>query len=194
MLKKESNFAKKRKKSIIAVAIQTRILYYIHYMNNLNKVKKWLDRKQELGLIDWKYWLINLETGDMIESHIKTTKYKLKLSNNKEFMKKWTDMKLNLKVTENLRQVDLWFLYILQSYTDKENIIDFRRFKKDYEYTDSKLSKSKKPLLENMIIKQDDYWIIYLNPLIWIKSTDINQELIDLFKDSFEKYWVDINY
>ncbi len=163
-------------------------------MNNHNKVKKSISREDELKLINWDYSLADNSTWEITQPIIKTSKYKLKLNNKKEFMKKWTDRKLNFKVTEKLRPVDLWVLYIIQNYTDIENVIDFKRIKIDYNYSDSKLSKVKKPLADNWIIKQDKNWFYYLNPLVWIKSKEIDQELIDLFKDTFEKYGVDINY
>lgn len=176
------------------IAIQTKYFFTYKYMKNLNKVKKSIDKKQENDLIQWKYWLVNLETWEIINTEIKTSKYKLKLSNNKQFMKKFTDRKLNIEITRDLREVDLWFLYKVINYIDEENVIDFKRLKIDYQYSDSKLSKSKKPLFDNSLIKQDDLWFIYLNPLVWIKATEINQNLISLFKESFEKYNVEINY
>jgi len=162
-------------------------------MNNLNKVKKSISNSNTNKLVEWKYWLIDLETWEVLQPEIKTSNYKLKLSNNKQFMKKFTDRKLNIEVTKNLREIDLWFLYKIINYIDEENIIDFKKIKFDYKYSDSKLSKAKKPLLDNDIIKSKDNFI-YLNPLVWIKEKEINQELITLFKDSFEKYWVDINF
>ena len=35
----------------------------------------------------------------------------------------------------------------------------------------------------------------YLNPLIWIKyQKEISLDLLELFQDSFERYWIEINY
>ena len=163
-------------------------------MQNTNKVKKWIDKTQENNLIQWKYNLIDLETWEIIVPKVKTSKYKLQLSNNKHFMKKFIDRKINLLITKELREVDLWFLYKVLNYIDEENVIDFKRLKIDYQYNDSKLSKAKRPLFELDIIKEDKHWFIYLNPLVWIKAKEINQELLDLFKESFTKYWVEINY
>jgi len=164
-------------------------------MNKCNKVKKSIDKNIENKIINWNIVLYDSITWLQIEDiKIKTSKFKLKLSNNKQFMKKFTDRKLNIEITKELREVDLWFLYKILNYIDEENIIDFKKLKIDYSFTDSKLSKSKRPLFEKLIIKEDDNWFIYLNPLVWIKAVEINQELINLFKDSFEKYWVDINY
>lgn len=161
-------------------------------MKNLNKVKKSINKNQEINLIQWKYNLIDLDTSEIIVPEIKTSRYKLQLSNNKHFMKKYIDRKLNLEITRNMREVDLWFLYKILNYIDEENIIDFKKLKVDYKYSDSKLSKSKKPLFDLLIIKEDENWFIYLNPLVWIKSKEISQDLIVLFKESFDKYWVDI--
>jgi hypothetical protein len=163
-------------------------------MKNLNKVKKSIDKKQENKIIQWTYWLVNLETWEIINTEITTSKYKLKLSNNKAFMKKFMDRKINIEITKWLREVDLWFLYKIINYIDEENVIDFKRLKIDYQYNDSKLSKAKKKLFEKWLIKQDEFWFIYLCPLVWIKSIEINQKLMYLFKDSFEKYNVEVNY
>jgi len=162
-------------------------------MNKLNKVKKTIDKTQENNLIQWKYLITDLNTWEVIDLKIQTNKYKLKLFNNKQFMKKFIDRKLNIEVTKELREVDLWFLYKILNYIDEENIIDFKKLKSDYKLTDSKLSKCKRPLFEHWIIKENN-WFIYLNPLVWIKSTEISQELIILFNDIVEKYWIEINY
>jgi len=81
-------------------------------------------------------------------------------------MKKFTDRKLNIQITKQLREVDLGFLYKIINYIDEENVIDFKRLKIDYQYTDSKLSKAKRPLFEKLIIKEDENGFILLNPLI----------------------------
>lgn len=162
-------------------------------MIKLHKVKKSISTIDESNLVQWKYRLINLDTWEILEPEIKTSKYKLKLSNNKQFMKKTIYRKLNMEVTKKLREVDLWFLYKILNYIDEDNIINFKRIKLDYNYSDSKLSKCKKPLFENDIIKDKDGFI-YLSPLVWIRTKEINQELIKLFKESFEKYGIELNY
>lgn len=181
-----------QKKEYNVYSYTNKILLTYYYMKNINKVKKWIDKLQEIDLVQWKIWLINLETGEILETKIKTSKYKLKLSNNKHFMKKHIDRKINLEITRSLRDIDLWFLYKVINYIDEENVIDFKRLKIDFNYNDSKLSKAKKPLFDNLIIKQDKNNLIYLNPLVWIKEKEISQELLVLFKDSFEKYWVEL--
>lgn len=163
-------------------------------MNNLNKVKKWISANDVERIVSWMYTVTDNITWELIPIATKNSKYKLKLSIKKIFMKKWLDNKLNIQINKELRPIDLWFIYIIINYIDDDNIINFHKLKSDYWYNDSQLSKAKKPLLEKEFIKKTDKWLIYLNPLIWIKWDEIGQELIYLFKESFEKYWVEINY
>lgn len=154
------------------------------------KVKKQIDKNIQYKVIRWDYEVYNSD-GEKVEIIHTESKYKYKLSNNKKFMKKWIDRKISKLITSELRDVDLWFLYKIEPYIDDENIVDFKRFKLDYNYTDSKLSKSKKPLLEVGILREKNT-LIYLNPLVWIIWKEIPQELIGIFADTFEKYNVSI--
>jgi len=161
-------------------------------MNKISKVKKTISKVDNNKLVDWCK-IIDLETWEIFEPQIKTSKYKLKLSNQKEFMKKWTDRKLNLSIKKWLSLMEKEILFDVLDYIDWDNIINFRLLALDYNYSPSKISKVKKLLKEKQLIKTVD-WIDYLSPLIWIKTKDINQELIELFKNSFEKYWVEISF
>jgi hypothetical protein len=78
-------------------------------------------------------------------------------------------------------------------YIDENNIINIKLLANDYWYSPSKISKAKSLLEEKLLVKKDK-WLLFLNPIVWIKSKEISQELIDLFKDWFDKYWIDINY
>lgn len=160
-------------------------------MNFSHKVKKTIDKDTQNKIIRWYLELYN-QDWEQVEIIPTESKYKYKLSNEKKFMKKWIDRKVSKLITDNLRDVDLWFLYKIESYIDEENVIDFKRFKLDYKYSDSKLSKAKKPLLDTGIIKEHNT-LIYLNPLVWIIGKEMKQELIDIFSDTFEKYNVQIN-
>lgn len=162
-------------------------------MQNTNKVKKWIDKTQENNLIQWKYNLIDLETWEIIVPKVKTSKYKLQLSNNKHFMKKWVDRKLNVLIKKELSLLEKELLFDMLDYIDENNIINLKLLANDYWYSASKISKAKSGLEEKLLIKKNN-WILYLNPLVWIKAKEINQELLDLFKESFTKYWVEINY
>ncbi len=162
-------------------------------MNKFNKVKKTIDKKQENDLIRWKVCLIDLATGEITQAKIKSSKYKLKLSNNKRFMKKWTDRKLNIAIKKDLSLLEKEFLFDALDYIDEDNIINIKLLANDFCYSPSKISKWKKWLIEKQLIEKAD-GLFYLNPLVWIKSKEISQDLIKLFKDSFKKYWVEINY
>jgi len=163
------------------------------YMQKLNKVKKTIDKEQELKIIKWEYIITDLKTWQIIDIEVKNSKYKFNLSNNKQFMKKWTDRKLSIAIKKDLSLLEKEILFDILDYFDEENIIDFRKLALDYNYSPSKISKSRKKLQEKWLIK-DKNSIYYLSPLVWIKTTEINQELIELFKDTFNKYWVDINF
>ena len=156
------------------------------------KVKKSVWWKVEHNIIQWKY-IVYDENWEQVQIIPRETKYKYKLSNNKKFMKKLLDRKISKMITENLRDVDLWFLYKIEAYIDDENMVNLKKFKLDYKYSDSKLSKSKKPLLEAWVLKEKE-WFIYLNPLVWFIWTEVRQELIEIFEDVFEKYNVNITF
>ena len=158
-------------------------------MEKPKKIKKWLCKKQEHKLIRWEYVLTNIDTWEIIEANIH--KKKLFLSNNKQFMKMFTDRGLNIEISKKLRDVDLWFLFKIRSYIDEDNVINFTRLKKDFGYSDSKLSKARKPLVDNWIIKKSD-WVWFLSPVIGIKTKEISQELIDIFNDEIQTYWITI--
>lgn len=162
-------------------------------MNKFNKVKKTIVKIQENKIIRWEFWLIDLETWEIIGPEIKISKYKLKLSNNKHFMKKWTDRKLNILIKKDLSLLEKELLFDMLDYIDENNIINLRLLANDYWYKPSKISKAK-TLLENKLLIKKDKWLLFLNPLVWIKAKEISQELIELFKESFEKYNVNIDY
>lgn len=167
----------------------------IHYMNKLNKVKKTIDKTIENKIINGDVLLFDTNTGEQIENiKIKTSKYKLILSNNKHYMKKWTDRKLNLEIKKELSLLEKEILFDVLDYIDEENIIDFKRLAIDYNYSPSKISKAKSWLKSKLLIKEHN-WLYYLSPLIWIKyQKEISMDLLELFQDSFEKYWIEINY
>lgn len=162
-------------------------------MKNLNKVKKSIDKKQENDLIQWKYLVTDLETWEVIDLKVKSSKYKLKLSNNKEFMKKHTDRKLNFTIKKDLSLLEKEILFDLLDYIDENNIINFRLLANDYWYSPSKMSKAKWWLEDKKLIKKEN-GLYYLSPLVWIKTKEISQDLMIMFKESFEKYNVEVNY
>lgn len=124
---------------------------------------------------------------------ISESKYKYKLSNKKEFMKKWTDRKLNMEIKKWLSLLEKEILFDILDYTDNSNIINFQTLSDDYWYSPSKMSKAKKWLEENGIIRK--VWkTFFLSPLLWIKEKEISQELIEIFQDTFERYNVEINF
>lgn len=157
-----------------------------------NRVKKWVDKEVVRNILNWKF-IVYDDVWEQVPIVTKIERYKYKLSNDKQFMKRWIDRKVSRVITESLRDVDLWFLYKIQPYMDWDSVIDFKRFKIDYKYSDSKLSKSKKPLIEAWIIKEYE-WLIYMNPIVWIIWKEIKQELIEIFRDVFEKYNIDITF
>lgn len=162
-------------------------------MNNHNKVKKSISREEEIKLINWDIGLMNFSTWEIYSPKINTSKYKLRLNNKKEFMKKWTDRKLNIAIKKDLSLLEKEIVFDCLDYIDTENIINFKMMSVDFNYSASKISKAKKSLQNKWIIREKNKFY-YLNPLVGIKSKEIDQELIGLFKDTFEKYGVDITY
>ena len=162
-------------------------------MQNLNKVKKCISTQDENNLIQWNYILMDSKTGQEVTPVIKTTKYKLKLSNQKEFMKKWTDRKLNLALKKDLWLLEKEVLFDILDYIDTDNIINFKLLALDYWYSASKISKARSKLLERQLIQKES-GIFYLNPLMWIKTKEISQELIKMFEKSFKKYNVEVKF
>ena len=161
-------------------------------MKYSNKVKKSVDKKTQDKIIKWEIELYdnNWERVEIIPTE---SKYKYKLSNKKEFMKKWTDRKLNVTIKKSLSLLEKEVLFDLLDYIDTNNIINFKLLANDYSYSPSKISKARSLLIEKLLVKKLD-GIYYLNPIIWIKAKEIPQELIELFEDSFEKYNIEINY
>ena len=170
--------------------METFILLSSTYMQKPIKVKKTIEKEIQNNILRWNY-IVYDDKWEYVEVIWKESKYKYKLSNDKKFMKRWIDRKISKLITQNLRDVDLWFLYKIESYMDDENIIDLKRFKIDYKYSDSKLSKSKRPLLEAWILKENN-WLLYMNPLVGIIGKEISQELIEIFEDTFERYDVKV--
>ncbi len=157
------------------------------------KVNKKLSKEQVELILSWDYLLLNQESWEYIQPEVKEEKYKFTISHKKEFMKFWIDRKLNLAVTKELRDTDLAFLYRIFPYVDKWWTVNFGAFKKDNKFTDSKLSKARKVLIEKGLIKKSGS-IWYINPILWIQWDEASQELIDLFYKEIEKYWAEINY
>ncbi len=162
-------------------------------MENSFKVKKTIDKKHQDNLIQWKYKLLDMETWEIIEAKVKSSKYKLKLSNNKQFMKKWTDRKLNIAIKKWLSLLEKEILFDLLDYIDENNIINFKLLALDYEYSPSKISKARWLLEEKWLVRKIN-WLYYLNPIVWIIWKEIPQDLLLEFKDTFEKYWVDVDF
>ena len=162
-------------------------------MNNFNKVKKTIPKYLEDKIIRWDIILTDYITWEIEDLVVKTSKYKLKLSNNKQFMKKWTDRKLNIAIKKDLSLLEKEILFDSLDYIDWDNIINFKLLALDYSYPPSKISKAKFGLKEKGLIKEVN-WLFFLNPIVWIKTKEINQDLIELFQEEFKKYWIDINY
>jgi hypothetical protein len=163
-------------------------------MNKFNKVKKTINKSIEDKIILWEVLLFDSSTGEQIRDiKIITNKYNLKLSNNKQFMKKWTDRKLWIAIKKDLTLLEKEILFDILDYIDTDSLINFKLLALDYWYAPSKISKAKNWLKEKELIKESN-WFYYLSPLVWIKSTEVPQELMELFKDSFERYGVEITY
>jgi hypothetical protein len=161
-------------------------------MSTFNKVKKAIPRYLEDKIIKWDVMITDCITWEIIED-IKSSKYKLTLSNNKQFMKKWTDRKLNIAIKKDLSLLEKEILFDILDYIDWDNIINFKLLALDYWYSASKMSKAKSGLRDKGLIKEVN-WLFFLNPIVWIKTKEISQDLIDLFMEEFNKYWININY
>jgi len=176
---------------------------------NSNKIKfvKWYQTKyahrieKELHTIfrnkkiKGEWFDLNLKDIDFIDKYLKKnadTYIPYKKIDNKKFMKKWTDRKLNIAIKKELSPLWKEMLFDILDYVDDDNIINFKILANDYWYSPSKISKAKSILEDKGIIKKSD-WLYYLSPIVWISQKEISQELIHLFKDSFEKYNVEIN-
>ena len=161
-------------------------------MNFSYKVKKTIRKSQIDKILRWELLLTDSDTWEILDVKIRESKYKLTLSNNKKFMKKWTDRKLNIAIKKELSPLWKEILFDILDYVDDDNIINFKILANDYWYSPSKISKAKSILEDKGIIKKSG-WLYYLSPIVWISQKEISQELIHLFKDSFEKYNVEIN-
>jgi len=71
-------------------------------------------------------------------------------------MKKWTDRKLNIAIKSNLTLLEKEILLDIYDYIDISNIINFKLLSNDFKYSPSKISKVKKRLSDNKIIKKVD--------------------------------------
>lgn len=156
------------------------------------KVKKTLENDIQQNVIRWKYRIFD-EDWVEIEAIHTVSKYKYKISNRKEFMKKFTDRRLNKDIKKDLSLLEKEILFDVLDYIDVDNCINFKMLAEDYWYSPSKISKAKSKLEERWLIRKK--WTLYfLCPIIWIKEKEISQELIELFEDVFEKYNVDITF
>lgn len=163
-------------------------------MQKWSIVKKDLDEITKHKIIIWDIELLDLQTWEYIKPNVKTKIIsKTILSNNKKFMKKIIDRKLSMAIKKDLSLLEKEMLLDVLDYLDNDNIIDFKKLAFDYEYTSSKISKARKLLMEKLLIKEKN-WFYYLTPLIWYQTKEIPEDLIEMFKDSFEKYWVEIKF
>ncbi len=159
-------------------------------MNYYSKVKnKKIDRSQEIWILKWDILLLDKEWV-YAEPDV-WYKFKIRLNNDKKFMKKLSDRSMNIRIKKNLSLLEKELLLDILDYIDDENTINFQAISSDYEYAASKMSKVKKLLAEKGIIKKD--WnVYYLNPMIWYKWTDISQRLLLMFEKEFYRYWVNV--
>ena len=154
----------------------------LHNMDKTKIVKKYLsneDINKHWDLLN-HYWI-----------QVKEKWLKLKLTNKKQFMKRWTDRKINIMIAEVLSPREEIFLNRCWFYIDDENEINLVKLSEDYKYSASLLSQLKKWLIDKWFMKKK-WKLFYLSPLIWIKTKEIDQDLIRLFQDTFERYWVEI--
>jgi len=151
-------------------------------MNKLNIVKKSISNKD----ISNNY--------ELFEKHwikVKERWLKLKLSNKKHFMKKRIDRKLNIEISKSLSSREEIFINRCWYYIDEYNEININKMSEDYSYSPSLISQLKKWVIEKWLIMK--VWkCFYLSPLIWIKTKEIDIDLIRIFKDTFKKYNVEI--
>ena len=154
------------------------------------KFKKQLSEKQQWKIMnDWGYYdwgkLRNEVDGEVVKY-----KYKLSIKENK-YMKLWDDLELKLKIHKrlwnNFRHKD-----ILWSFTDENNMIDFYKFNKFMTkkgWQSSNLTAIKNRFIKMWFIKEED-WEYYFNPVLWIKTTTINQDLIRLFEEEIKDFGI----
>jgi hypothetical protein len=159
-------------------------------MQNTIKVKKSITKDTQNKILVWYYEIYN-EEWEKVEIKYNESSYKYKLSNKKEFMKKWTDRRMNIAIKKWLSLLEKEMLFDILDYIDSNNIINFRLLANDFWYSPSKISKARWGLIKKWLIKKVD-GIFYLNPIAWIKTKEIQQELIDMFQDSFDRYGVNI--
>jgi len=130
---------------------------------------------------------------EVVDTEIDNVKYKFKLTNNKKFMKRWIDRKLNLEINNKLRDTDIAFITKFTPYIDMDNIVNFHKFKSDYDYSFSKLSKSRKPLVELWLLKEiENVW--YASPLLGTQQANPPQELIEMFSEDLQRFNINILY
>lgn len=154
------------------------------------KYKKNIPPKVIDSIISNKYTVFD-EYGEQVKVKWSVESYRYKLSHNKTFMKKWTDRKLAIAIKKGMSLPEKEMLLDIFDYTDSYNIVNFRLIANDFNYSPSKVTKVRNRLIGRGLIKKRG-GLFYLNPLVWIKTSTISQELIDMFQEEMERYNVDV--
>lgn len=150
-------------------------------------MQKWIKCKNIANNLTWKY-LVDKDTWEIEEIEF-TNRHSFISIKTKSFMRIFDNRELKKRIYERLWDYTKYIL-LLSDYTDYWNTINFPLFQKDYDITDSLLSKIRKRLEDaNIIVKNGKVW--YLNPIVAFKWTEVSVELWDIFKDkSSEIYWI----
>lgn len=159
-------------------------------MSLVQKVKKTISAKQTNEIIQGRYWVVNLDTGEMTDIEVCEKALFRFLSIRQDFMKLFCDKDLCERVDSELTLADRGFLFhIVRGGLNYENQIDIEGIAEKHLYNPSRMSLLRTSLMGKWLVKKKgrNY---YLSPLIAIKSKEISQDLINLFEDTFERYGV----
>lgn len=157
-----------------------------------SKIK--IGSKRELEIFkDWGFYNKQWEWRE-VKTIRKYYNYKVSFKTNK-YMKLWDDLELKLKIHKKIGK-SLNHKEILWSFTDIDNSVDFssfNKFMKQQGWQSSNLSGIKNKFISEWFIKKswDKY---YFNPIVWIKSKEINPFLLELFERELQEYWVLISF
>ena len=155
-------------------------------MKKSRKFKSDIKGKAKKLLHEGKYVVIDAETWEYIPISELAQEYKPKIKMKPSFIKYWSDKTLHEKVYPNLSLKEIEFIVRMSPYYDEDNVLNMPKMIQGTWWSASKVSKAKKALVENWILKQ--HWLnIYVNPIIWVKSREIDTLLIEIFRDDLER-------